>query len=99
MPARWQTLTERWPISTLATGFWRVLMQSSQFWIWKRACHRAVLSSHFLMSSLLGGLGIRLCGLVVYLLRLISMFPFSPRKIAPPIGPFSRSNRTSTPLA
>ena len=33
MLARWQTVIERWPISTSASGRWRVLMQSSQFWI------------------------------------------------------------------
>src|SRR5207253_6922637 len=43
--ARWQTLIERWPISTSDTGFWRVRMQSSQFCMCQRACHRAALRS------------------------------------------------------
>ena len=53
MFSRWQTLIERWPISTSALGSSRLLMQSSQFWMCGRAIQPS--PSHLSLHGRLGG--------------------------------------------
>ncbi len=62
------------------TGFWRERMQSTQFWI----CRWATLATSERSSG--SGAAISSGGLLARRLRLISILPLSPTKIAPNPG-------------
>ena len=74
---------------------WKLLVRPQRVW-WR---HRHLLPLLFSAVAGLGGLRIKSGGLVVNLLRLISILPSVPTKIAPPMGPRCSLNRTGTPSA
>ena len=86
---RWQITWARCPISACAAGFSRDRMQSAQFF----RCRCATLATSE-RSSGGGASWTSSGGLLAKRLRLISIFPLSPTKIAPSPGPLPCGNES-----